>query len=189
MDNTSTRKKTFEAVFRRYYQPVQRFVGALTCDECAAQDIVQEVMTALWLKPELWAEAASADNDARLRNTIYKMAKHTTLNHLRHKLIVTRYEQEATRDAYDELTTDELAVEPIYYQEAVLLLRLKIEQFPPRRREIFKMSRFDYMTNAEIAERLGISVRTVETQIHYCLTELRGALAALALLIAQLFAS
>jgi len=44
---------------------------------------------------------------------------------------------------------------------------------PERRREIFEMSRTQKLSNAEIAERLGISIRTVEKHIENALSDIR----------------
>ena len=51
-----------------------------------------------------------------------------------------------------------------------------IEELPPRRRDIFRMSRFEYMTTKEIAGRTGLSVRTVEKHIELALRDLRSRL-------------
>ena len=51
-----------------------------------------------------------------------------------------------------------------------------IEELPPRRRDIFRMSRFEYMTAKEIAGRTGLSVRTVEKHIELALRDLRSRL-------------
>lgn len=50
---------------------------------------------------------------------------------------------------------------------------MAVEQFPERRRLIFEMSRIQGMSNLEIAEKLDISVRTVERQIYLSLVELK----------------
>ena len=64
-------------------------------------------------------------------------------------------------------------LDAIYYKEVQLALQMAIEQFPERRRLIFEMSRIQGMSNLEIAEKLDISVRTVERQIYLSLLELK----------------
>jgi RNA polymerase sigma-70 factor (ECF subfamily) len=51
-----------------------------------------------------------------------------------------------------------------------------LHQLPKRCQEIFKLSRFDNLSNDEIAAKLGISKRSVENQITLALKHLRGCL-------------
>ena len=52
-------------------------------------------------------------------------------------------------------------------------MRLTLDRMPERRRQIFEMSRMHGLSNAEIAEHLQLSVRTVEHQIYLALKELK----------------
>lgn len=65
------------------------------------------------------------------------------------------------------------ADDPLYYEEALLLMHLTLDRMPERRRQIFEMSRMHGLSNAEIAEQLQLSVRTVEHQIYLALKELK----------------
>ena len=62
---------------------------------------------------------------------------------------------------------------PIYYKEAQLIIKLVLERLPEQRRMIFEMSRFKHMSNLEIAEKLNISKRTVEHHIYLTLLEMK----------------
>jgi RNA polymerase sigma-70 factor (ECF subfamily) len=59
------------------------------------------------------------------------------------------------------------------YAETNTLIKNNIEALPPQRRTIFKMSRYDHMSNIEIAVKLNLSVRTVEKHIELALKDLR----------------
>lgn len=65
------------------------------------------------------------------------------------------------------------ADDTLYYEEALLLMRLTLDRMPERRRQIFELSRMQGLSNAEIAEQLQLSVRTVEHQIYLALKELK----------------
>ena len=59
------------------------------------------------------------------------------------------------------------------FTETNTLIQNNIEALPPQRRTIFKMSRYDHMSNIEIAVKLNLSVRTVEKHIELALKDLR----------------
>ena len=58
----------------------------------------------------------------------------------------------------------------------MLLVELALNQLPPRRKQVFEMSRIEGLSHKEIAEKLQIPVRTVEDHIYKTLTELRKVL-------------
>lgn len=74
---------------------------------------------------------------------------------------------------FKDLSPSGDTLDAIYYKEIQLALQMAVEQFPERRRLIFEMSRIQGMSNLEIAEKLDISVRTVERQIYLSLVELK----------------
>ena len=63
--------------------------------------------------------------------------------------------------------------ELLFAQELKGLINLKVEQMPPQRRQIFRMSRVEGLNNDEIAAHLNISKRTVENHLTAALSDLR----------------
>ena len=59
------------------------------------------------------------------------------------------------------------------FTETSNLIRANIDALPPQRRAVFVMSRYEHMSNMEIAAKLNLSVRTVEKHIELALKELR----------------
>ena len=61
----------------------------------------------------------------------------------------------------------------IHAEDLELLIVMSIEKMPPQRKKIFKMSRFEHLSNDEIAQQLNISKRTVESHISQAMSDLR----------------
>lgn len=162
-------QREFEVIFKRYYIPVKSFLKKLVKTGDDAEDIAQDVFTQLWVKPEVWKDNPDIDR------YIFRMAKYQALNFLRNN---ARLSDQGLVDAdisMVEMVSDgNSATDPIIRKEADLLLRMALDRMPPKRREIFAMSRFDGMSHKEIAEKLGLSVRTIESHIYAALTSLKA---------------
>jgi len=162
--------KQFEEIFSKYYFAVKYFAFMLLKSTEDAEDIAQDVFTKLWTQPQIWTNRDSAE----ISNYIFAMTKHITINFIKHKKIVEEYQESVIeKRLIEELFQTDDTLEPIYYKEAELLVRLVLSRLPERRREIFVLSRFKNMSNQEIAEKLNISVRTVEHQIYRTMLELK----------------
>lgn len=160
----------FETIFSGYYSAVKYFALMLLKSEADAEDITQDVFTKLWTQPQIWADRDSAE----ISNYIFAMTKHITINFIKHKRIVEDYQESVIeKSLIEELFQTDDTLEPIYYKEAELLVHLALKRLPERRREIFVLSRFKNLSNQEIAEKLNISVRTVEHQIYRTMLELK----------------
>lgn len=158
-----------EELFRAYYAGMCAFVRRFVYAPDIAEELVQDVFFKLWSKREALSEI-----DA-LRTYLFRAARNTALNHLRRKKLENAWEeQEAARGepmttvaTDDDASTDDVA----------RAVNGAIGKLPTRCREIFVMSREGGMTYAEIAHALGISIKTVETQMGRALKSLRVSLA------------
>jgi RNA polymerase sigma-70 factor (ECF subfamily) len=160
-------RDAFEVLFRTYYAGLAAFVHRLVRSRAIAEELVQDVMLKIWLRREHLEEVDS------LRTYLYRAARNHALNHLRRRRLevlwatAPREEHEGLTIGADELTAgDELA----------RLARDSIDRLAHRCRQIFLLSRVDGLTYPEIARVLGISIKTVETQMGRALKALRASL-------------
>ena len=135
------------------------------------EDVVQEVLTTFW------ADNEKLKNKELVKPYLFKAVKHKALNYKK------RESRNSPLDAFfDEFnrelsTTDDESVESFMALNTLMdELEAAIKELPEQRRNIFRMSRFEQMKHKDIAEALGISPRTVETQIFRALNFLRDRL-------------
>lgn len=162
-------ERALEELFRAHYAGMCNFVRRFVFAPDIAEELVQDVFFKLWTKRE---ELSAIDS---LRTYLFRAARNTALNHLRRKKLESAWEeQEATRGEpmATAATDDDAATDDV--GRAV---QAAIGKLPTKCREIFLMSREGGMTYAEIARSLGISVKTVETQMGRALKSLRLSLA------------
>ncbi len=164
-----TMQKEFGKIFKTYFAPVKNFVRKLVKSEDDAEDIAQDVFTQLWAKPDVWRDNPEIDK------YIYRMARYQALDFIKaHVRNTERGLVDAPLHEVETISSGLSTVDPIIREEAELLLRMALDKMPEKRREIFCMSRFDELSHKEIAERLGLSVRTVESHIYSAVAALKS---------------
>ncbi len=161
--------RALEEVFRRYYAGMCFFVRRFVHAPDVAEELVQDVFFKLWSKRE-----SLNDIDA-LKTYLYRAARNTALNHLRRRKLEQNWEEKEAQRGEPQSTggTDD-ATSSDEVRRAVVMA---IERLPARCREIFLLSRDGGLTYGEIASTLGISIKTVETQMGRALKSLRLSLA------------
>ena len=170
--------KAFEYAFRKFSPRLEAFAQKYTNDTNEAEDIVQDVFLKLWDKQVF----RLPEND--LKRILYVSVRNACLDYLRRMNI----EQEVIDHRALQLKLDELdffeASDELFMREDLLeLLMKKIAELPERSQEIFRMSYIEGLKAAEIAERLNLSVRTVENLLYRSLLHLRKSCSNLFLLI------
>ncbi|MDR0422588.1 MAG: RNA polymerase sigma-70 factor [Proteiniphilum sp.] len=160
-------RKEFEKLFIRYFPKVRSFARILLKSEQDAEDVAQDIFVKLWEQPEIWEKNF-------VRNYLYTMVKNHIFNRIKRKNIESGY----IHSQIDTLSPGDLAefrdpLDEMYLDEMRLLLKLALERMPEKRRKVFEMSRFQHLSNSEIAVRLNLSVRTVEQHIYLALRELK----------------
>ncbi|MGQ0648001.1 MAG: RNA polymerase sigma-70 factor [Gemmatimonadaceae bacterium] len=158
-------ERALEVVFRAHYPAMCAVVRRIVFAPDVAEELVQDVFFKLWAKRERLAEI-----DA-LKTYLYRAARNTALNHLRRqKLELAHEEREAVKG---EPSTLEATDDSATAGELTEAVQGAINRLPTRCREIFLMSRDGGLTYGEIASELGISIKTVETQMGRALKSLR----------------
>ncbi|MDH6342581.1 RNA polymerase sigma-70 factor (family 1) [Parabacteroides sp. PFB2-12] len=173
-DKESYSTHIVEQLFRKHYKILRAYAYRLSGDKDVAEDLVQDVYYDLWKKrDELVMEEA-------IKFYLFRAIYTKTLNYLNSKSYT---EQESF-----EQTTEE-RIQQIYWQshssnqeDSLIYKELQqevtqaIDALPEQCRKVFILSRKEELKNREIAEQLGISVKTVEKHITKALSLLRVSL-------------
>lgn len=156
-------ERAFEQIFNFYYNRIYSFALNTLFDKTFAEDITQTVFITLWEKRE------TIEPEIDIAPLLYTIAKNRVYRQTQQMPRKYKYEQ-TQQDIVSELSDPE---ETVNYHFMENILSELIEKIPSARRRIFLLSRKDNLSNREIANRLQISEKTVETQIRRAIAFLK----------------
>lgn len=159
-------ESAFEEAFKSNFKALHAYAYTMLQNEDMAEEIVQTVFLKLWENRDRITIHTS------LRAYLYKSVYHESLNHLKREKVQRKYMEEAMID-YKQRQTDEVTADGELRRQ----LQLALRQLPEKCRTVFQLSRFEQLRYQEIADRLGISPKTVEAHMGKALKLLRLRLA------------
>ncbi|MCW8813909.1 MAG: RNA polymerase sigma-70 factor [Chlorobium sp.] len=163
----------FEILFKTYSQKLIYFSRRYVRDKQIAENIIQDVFLTIWQNKK------NLNPTKNIQSYLFTAVKNESLKQLRHLNVENQQRENVSGLSIVELNPDETIDQKELREE----LNKAINDLPDKCREIFAMSRFDQLKYSEIADILGISVKTVETQMGRALKKLREQLAHLILII------
>ena len=165
---TQLNEAALEYLFRDHFPGLCLFAVGYVKDREVAKEIVQDAFVNLWEKRE------TIDQSKPVKSYLSATVRNRCLNYLR----------DHRKFSSDLLALENLSHETIYAQpdklvESDIHLQISraIEELPEKCREIFKLSRHQNLKYQQIADKLEISVKTVETQMSKALQHMRIRLA------------
>ena len=155
-------EQAFDALFRHYGPLVYRFAYGYLKAQPEAEEIVQDCFL------KVWEKRATLLDDVPLRGYLFTLAHHAILNQLRQQRHQQRFR------AYSAALAPAHAANGASFAELESVYRNALDQLPPKRRQIFELSRRQGLSYPEIARQLNLSVKTVEAQMSHALRFMRG---------------
>ena len=158
-------QSAFDSLYLFYAPKVREFVFRLLKNPGEAEDVTQNIFLRVWEKRRELGGTRS------LRSYLYTMARNAVFDIFSHSIVEDKYMQEHINSAAER--RDAPLSEKIETEELALLIAVAVDRMPEQRRRAFSLSRYEELSNKEIAERLNLSVKTVERHMTAALSQLR----------------
>jgi RNA polymerase sigma-70 factor (ECF subfamily) len=154
----------FDGLFRTWYAPLVRYAHPLCQNDTdSAEDLVQQVFL------KFWEQRAKLNIQFSIKAYLYRMVYHQALGQIRSEKTQQRYIEHQTyvMEPMSSPAPDEAGTElQQMYQTA-------LQKLPTQCKQVFELSRFESLKYREIADQLGLSVKTVEAHMGKALRVLR----------------
>jgi RNA polymerase sigma-70 factor (family 1) len=156
--------KAFDAIYELYAKRLYAFCLQYTKSVADSEDIVQEVFI------QLWNNRISIRQEETLQALLFIMAKHRLINAYRARL--NNPVSEEYLNCINTLTVDDTD-HKVEYSDFVRVFTKVLSKLPATQQRVIQLSRFQRMTNKEIAETLSLSEQTVKNQLSIGLKTVR----------------
>lgn len=141
----------FDEIFRQYYKQLCYFSFKIVQNNDIAEEIVQDLFVHLWEKRK------DLNINTSLKSYLYRSVHNNSVRQFKKEKL-----HESLEDYHNKPESFSSAIEQA---ETENYIYNTIEKLPEQCRKIFKMSRFEDLKYREIAEKLNLSIKTVETQM------------------------
>ena len=158
--------QSFETLFHHYYGYLCSYGEKFTRNHDTAEEIVQEFFVRLWEKRE------QINIESSVKNYFFRSIKNLCLNYIQHQKIIDNHRKTLLKESLTDESYDDIYIE----KELAVKIEESISLLPEKRREIFRLSREEGLKYHEIAKKLNISIKTVETQMSLAIKTLRDKL-------------
>jgi RNA polymerase sigma-70 factor (family 1) len=148
-------EKAYRALFDRYFYKLYNYTLKLIPDKNVSEEIVMDVMLAVWQKRDLLNTSLS------FSAYLYKSVKNRLIDHLRKQNLPTVSLDQTLVEPPSSFITDSR----LLHKEMESLYRTSLNRLPPQKKRIFTMSREEGSSYKEIADRMQLSKNTVENHM------------------------
>ena len=160
-------KSAFESLFRSQYSSLCTYANKFVQDVDTSEEIVQELFSQIWQKKE------DLNITGSIESYLFRAVHNSCLNFIKHESIKDKYKQQTISDFTENIHAFPVDMEVNELHKKNLVT---IDLLPQERKKVFTMNRFEGFKYKEIAEKLNISVKTVENQMGKALKFLRDEL-------------
>ena len=156
-----------QLLFHMYYSSLCQYANTLLKDTAAAEDVVQQCYTTLWVK------RLEIDIEGAVKSYLYSAVRNASFNVIKHQKVRQTHRENILHTTNGHSPDGSEVLEA---NELQARIKIAIGQLPPQCGIIFTKSRYESMSYQEIADEMGISVKTVDNQMGKALRLMREAL-------------
>lgn len=170
-------RRAISLIYDRYWKRLYLSAFAVLGDNEQAQDIVQDVLLQLWIRKD----KVKIENLSAYLHTATRYKVLTYIRSAQNRKVILDETEFERIGGIEDLNDN------IHQKDINNLLQKEVLSLPERCRQVFVLSRTEFLTNSEIASKLGITLKAVESQITIALKKLRGKLSDLIIWLFILF--
>ena len=163
-------RESFDALYAEHRRPLVGFIYEKVGCADLAEDILHDLFLNIWSRIETWEVTGD------VTTYLFSAARNHVWSHYSKQRVRRAHADYERATAVASAPPD--AIDRMDGETLARAVEGWIAELPDRRREVFELSRYERLTYQDIAERLEISVKTVETQMSRALRHLRERLAA-----------
>jgi RNA polymerase sigma-70 factor, ECF subfamily len=156
--------RQFESLFRSSYVSLVRYARTMIKDQDTAEEIVQDLFF------RMWKDREKIKIESSLNGYLFRSVHNKCLHLIEHNRIVEKHAEEMS---FRQQESPENPSDILSYKELQARIASILEKLPERCGKIFCMNRFEGLKYIEIAEKLSVSVKTVEANMGKALREFR----------------
>ena len=162
------RENRFKEFYIRYFLKIKKFINVYLNDESMSENIAQDIFI------KIYSERYRLMTDESLLPYLYVAAKNRCMNELRRRKTMLQY----SADAEYKFRTD-LSIGALGAQHDLKVIKdvfwKTLNTMPEATKEAFLLHREGGMKYQEIADMMGVSIKTIEYRISFALKRLREA--------------
>ena len=167
-------EEALRTIYDQYNNILVAFAKYTIRNPLLAEDFVQDAFCSLW------ENRAKLHTDQPIQGYLYKIVHSRCVDYLRKSNSKTKYnlqtEWKLKELSLTKIPFENIIISEILAEETQSIIQKTIQTLSKQTREIFQLSRYEQLKNLEIAERMGVSVKTIEYHIGKALLEFRSAL-------------
>lgn len=154
----------YELLFREYFQPLLSYAISILKSEADAEEVVQDIFF------NLWKNKKKLNIHTSFSSYLYRAVHNNCLQLLKREKRKLIYQQDQRNwNHHESLSPWEI----LQYNELYEKINSAVDELPENCKTIFKLNRFQGLKYSEIAEKLAISIKTVEANMTKALKHLR----------------
>lgn len=154
-----SRADSFDELYRTYSIRLYRFALSILKSTDDAEEVVQNTFF------KIWDQREKIQSSQALKAYIFTIAYHLIIDLMRSRLKEKKFREAILENA----TINYNIEESIEFRDLLDRIDSIVKDLPSRKLEIYQLSRINHLSHNEIAEKLGISIKTVENGITFSL--------------------